>query len=275
MLQIKKNQSQKPKIGVYKFTSDDGCQLAAFLHSGEALLTLTELVDVVHFAEAGVVDIDAKVDIAFIEGSISTPIELESIQKVRANSQYLITIGACATAGGIQALRNFVDVEEWMSSIYASPQFIQTLKTSTAIAQHVRVDLEIWGCPVTTKQVLDAIRALLFGVQPAIKKDAVCMECKRKNNVCVLVAKGEPCMGPVTLTGCGALCPSMGRACYACFGPKENPNTNSLGRWFEGFGLLPERIARLFLHINNQASAFLKAGNDFKGIQIVIDKEEK
>lgn len=275
MLQTKNNPSQKPKIGVYKFTSDDGCQLAAFLNAGEAMFTLTELVDIVHFVEAGIVDIDATVDIAFIEGSISTPEELENIQKVRVNSKYLITMGACATAGGIQALRNFVDVEEWMLSIYASPQFISTLKTSTAIAQHVRVDLEIWGCPVTTKQILDAIRALLFGVRPAIKQDAVCMECKRKNTVCVLVAKGEPCMGPVTLTGCGALCPSVGRACYACFGPKENPNPNSLGRWFEGFGLLPEKIARLFLHINNQAPAFLKAGNDFKGIQIVIGENEK
>lgn len=274
MLHIKNKPSQKPKMGVYKFTSDDGCQLA-FLNAGESLLTLTELVDIVHFAEAGAVDLDAKVDIAFIEGSISTPDELERIKKIRNNSQYLITIGACATAGGLQALRNFVDVGEWMSSIYASPEFISTLKTSTAIAEHVRVDLEIWGCPVTTKQVLDAIRALLFGVHPAIKRDAVCMECKRQNNVCVLVAKGEPCMGPVTQTGCGALCPSVGRACYACFGPNENPNSNSLGRWFEGFGLLPGKIARLFLHINNQAPAFLKAGTDFRGIQIVIDKEEK
>ncbi|MBA2653769.1 MAG: sulfhydrogenase subunit delta [Gammaproteobacteria bacterium] len=273
MLPIKSHQTQKPKIGVYKFTSDDGCQLA-FLNAGDEFLLLTELVDIVHFAEAGVVDIDAKVDIAFIEGSISTPDELQRIKKIRVNSQYLITIGACATAGGIQALRNFVDVKEWMSSIYASPAFIQTLVSSTSISEHVRVDLEIWGCPINTKQILDAIRSLLFGVHPAIKRDAVCMECKRINNVCVLVSKGEPCMGPVTMTGCGALCPSVGRACYACYGPKEDSNPNSLGRWFEGFGLLPEKISRLFLHINNQAPAFLKAGNEFKGIKIVIDKKE-
>lgn len=272
MLPVRSHQSEKPKIGVYKFTSDDGCQLA-FLNAGDEFLRLSELVNIVHFAEAGAIDLDSKVDIAFIEGSISTPDELERIQKVRVNSQYLITIGACATAGGIQALRNFVDIKEWMSSIYASPEFIQTLATSTAISQHVRVDLEIWGCPVNIKQIIDVIRSLLFGVKPSIKQDAVCMECKRINKVCVLVAKGEPCMGPVTMTGCGVLCPSLGRACYACYGPKENPNPNSLGRWFEGFGLLPEKIARLFLHINNQAPAFLKAGNEFKGIKIVVDKK--
>lgn len=258
----------KPRLAVHKFTSCDGCQLA-FLNAGEALLTLSELVDIIHFAEAGRVDPDEKVTIAFVEGSISTPDELERIKKIRKNSQYIITIGACATAGGIQALRNFVDHKEWMSAVYASPEYIATLSTSTAIASHVKVDWELWGCPVTTKQVLDAIRSLLFEASPRIKHDSVCMECKRKGYVCVLVAKKQACMGPVTKTGCGAICPKVGRACYACYGPAENPNAQSLGNWFERFGYSKEAIAQQFLHINNQAPSFNKAGQYFKGVKIV------
>lgn len=257
----------KPRIAVHKFTSCDGCQLA-FLNAGEALLTLSELVDMVHFAEAGALDVDAKVDIAFVEGSISTPHEEERIKKIRANSQFIITIGSCATTGGIQALRNSADSAQWMASVYASPEYIETLSTSTAISHHVRVDWELWGCPVNGTQVLDAIRFLLSNATPRIKRDSECMECKRKGNVCVLVTKKQPCMGPVTQTGCGSLCPSVGRGCYACYGPKENANPRSLGSWFESLGLSKEAIAKQFLHINNQAPAFNKAGNYFKGINI-------
>ncbi|HAU1183334.1 TPA: sulfhydrogenase subunit delta [Legionella pneumophila] len=257
----------KPRIAVHKFTSCDGCQLA-FLNAGESLLTLSDLVEIVHFAEAGMVDVDVKVDIAFVEGSISTPGEEHRIRKIRENSQYLITIGACATAGGIQALRNFADSREWMASVYASPDYIKTLTTSTAIAHHVKVDWELWGCPVNSGQILEAIRFLLSNATPKIKRDSECMECKRKGNVCVLVTKKQPCMGPVTQTGCGSLCPTLGRACYACYGPKENANPNSLGEWFLSIGLTKEAIARQFLHINNQAPAFNQAGNYFKGIKI-------
>jgi coenzyme F420-reducing hydrogenase gamma subunit len=259
----------KPKLAVHKFTSCDGCQLA-FLNSGEALLTLAELVDIVHFPEFGKIQIDAKVDIAFIEGSITTPEEQAQILKIRENSRFVITIGACATSGGIQALRNFADAGKWISAVYASPQHIQSLATSTAIAKHIKVDCELWGCPVNTWQVMDAIRSLLFNAAPRIKRESVCIECKRKGNVCVMVTKNEPCMGPVTQTGCGAICPSVGRACYGCYGPFENPNPNSLGNWFiEYDGLTKEAAAQRFLQINNQAPAFNQAGRYFKGIKIV------
>lgn len=257
----------KPRLAVHKFTSCDGCQLA-FLNAGEALLTLAELVEMVHFAEAGEVDPEAKVDIAFVEGSISTPDEVLRIKKIRENSTYIITIGSCATAGGIQALRNVSDSKDWMSQVYASPAYIQSLSTSTAISQHVKVDWELWGCPVNGQQVLEAIRFLLSNATPRIKRDAECMECKRKGHVCVLVTQKQACMGPVTRTGCGALCPSLAHACYACFGPKENPNTRALGQRFEQFGLTKETIAHKFMHINNQAMPFQQASNYFKGIKI-------
>lgn len=247
------------RLAVHKFASCDGCQLA-FLNLGEDLLTLAGLVDIVHFAEAGPVNLDAQVDIAFVEGSLSTPEDLERIRRIRENSRYLITIGACATAGGLQALRNLADGKEWIASVYAQPGYIQSLATSTSIASHVKVDLELWGCPVSGRQVAAAVRALLFGVAPVDEQDKVCMECKRTQAVCVLVAKGVPCLGPVTRTGCGALCPRFGRDCYGCYGPAENPNAEALGLRFEGLGLLPEQIARRFLFINNAAPAFAGAG---------------
>ena len=260
----------KTRIAVHKFTSCDGCQLA-FLNAGNALLTLSDQVDIIHFAEAGAINLTTPVDIAFVEGSISTPNEAERIKLIRENTKYLTTIGACATAGGIQALRNFSNSEEWLADIYASPEYISTLKTSTAISNHVSVDLELWGCPVNTEQVFSAIKSLLLAAKPRVKRGAVCMECKRRGYVCVLVAKGKPCMGPVTQTGCGALCPGVNRDCYACYGPNENPNPRSMGKWFEKLGLTDSEVAKKFFHINNQAPAFYKAGEYFKGIRIVAE----
>lgn len=260
---IKGSDKKKPGIAVHKFSSCDGCQLA-FLNLGEALITLSQLVEIRHFAEAGAVDLECDVDIAFVEGSITTPDEAERIKKVRANSNYLITIGACATSGGLQALRNNANADEWMQAVYASPEFIDTLATSTPVREHVRVDMELWGCPVNGQQVLAAVRALLFDVRPVERRDSVCLDCKRHANVCVMVTKNTPCMGPVTQTGCGALCPSVGRDCYSCYGPSENPNTASLARRFEGFGLMPDDIARRFLSINNNAAAFSSQARKIK-----------
>lgn len=249
----------KPKIAVYKFASCDGCQLA-FLNAGEDLILLSQLVDIVHFAEAGPLAPDAEVDITFVEGSISTAEHLERIRHIRDRTRFLITIGACATAGGLQALRNMADANEWVAGVYAQPQYIDSLVTSTPIARHVKVDLELWGCPVNTRQVMAAVRALLFGVVPAEDRDKVCMECKRQQAVCVMVAQGLPCMGPVTQTGCGAICPRYGRDCYACYGPAENINTDAFGRRLEGLGLMPDAVARRFHFINNAAPEFFEAG---------------
>lgn len=251
----------KLRVAVHKFTSCDGCQLA-FLNLGETLLQLAELVEFVHFAEAGAVAPLADVDVAFIEGSVSTPEEAERIRAIRARSRYLIAIGACATAGGIQALRNYADAGAWVADIYASPEYISSLATSTPMAAHVPVDLELWGCPVSSRQVVGALRALLFGVVPAEETDKVCLECKRRQQVCVLVARGLPCLGPVTRTGCGALCPAFGRECYGCYGPAENLNTDSLAGWIEGLGYAPAAVARRFLTVNAGAPAFAAAARE-------------
>ncbi len=254
----------RPKVAVHKFSSCDGCQLA-FLNAGEALITLTELVDIVHFAEAGFYCEDTLVDVAFIEGSISTPEEKQRIHDIRENSRFLVTIGACATAGGLQALRNMHDHKQWIKDIYAQHKVISLLADSVPISEHVKVDLELWGCPVNGKQVLGAVRSLLFGVLPVQEQDKVCLECKRQQNVCVTVARGEPCMGPVTRSGCGAICPEIERGCYACYGPADRPNTSALANRFEGLGLMPDDIARRFLFINNRAPAFHVEGLKWQG----------
>jgi len=249
----------KPRVAIHKFSSCDGCQLA-FLNAGAALLELAQLVDFVHFAEAGAVQPDAAVDIAFVEGSITTAHEIERIQAIRANSKYLVTIGACATSGGIQALRNGkMQGADWIASLYASPQFISSLDTSTAIARHVKVDYELWGCPVTSRQVLQLLRDLLFAVRPKNNADPVCLDCKRAGNVCVLVTRGEPCMGPVTRTGCGALCPAFGRACYACFGPSEHVNGRALGQRLTGLGLTADAVKNQIQFVNSGAEAYIAA----------------
>ncbi|MGE0082083.1 MAG: sulfhydrogenase subunit delta [Thiohalomonadaceae bacterium] len=254
----------KPRVAVHKFSSCDGCQLA-FLNMGEDLITLSRLVDLVHFAEAGMVNEDAPVDIAFVEGSVSTPHEVERIRRVREHSRFVVTLGACATAGGIQALRNMADTGRWMAGVYARPEVIAVLPQSTPVRDHIRVDLELWGCPVNSRQVVEAVRSLLSGATPVDHRDKICLECKRRNHVCVLVAKGEPCMGPVTRTGCGALCPSVGRDCFACYGPAENANTGALGRRFAGLGLVQEEVAQRFLFVNNAAEPFHGEGRRWQG----------
>jgi len=245
----------KTRVAVHKFSSCDGCQLA-FLNLGPDLLTITDTLDIKHFAEAGYLDESADVDIAFIEGSISTPQEAKRITQIRQHSRYLITIGACATSGGIQALRNINNAQQWVAAIYPKPEYINSLTTVSPIAEHVQVDFELWGCPVNSQQVLTAIRSLLLGVTPRDNTEKVCMECKRQQTVCTLVTQAEPCLGPVTRAGCGAICPSFGRACYACYGPSVDSNTISLANRLAGMGLQPDEIARHFQLFNNNAPTF-------------------
>lgn len=252
--------TSRPRVAVHKFSSCDGCQLA-LLNLGEPLLELAERVDLVHFAEAGPFDLDTEIDIAFVEGSVSTPEDLDRIREIRANSRVLISIGACATTGGIQGLRNGADAAAWIAGIYDHPEAIASLPRSSPISEHVKVDFEVWGCPVSGRQMLAVVNALLLGVAPRDNADKVCTECKRLGYPCVMVTRGIACMGPVTRAGCGALCPGLGRDCYGCYGPAENGNTDSLSARFRGLGLDDSAVARRFQSINSQAPIFLAAAN--------------
>ena len=220
----------RPKLAVWKFASCDGCQLS-LLDCEDEILSLAGEIEIAYFLEARRATVEGPYDVSLVEGSITTAHDAERIREVRAVSKRLVTIGACATAGGIQALRNFADAEEFVSAVYATPSYISTLETSTPISGHVPVDYELQGCPINKQQLLEVLGAYLVGRRPEIPGSSVCMECKRAGNVCVMVAHGTPCLGPVTHAGCGALCPSYDRGCYGCYGPMESPNTASLAGW--------------------------------------------
>jgi len=246
----------RPKVAVFKFASCDGCQLS-LLSAEDELLAIAGEVEIAYFLEATREVVDGPYDLALVEGSITTPSDAERIREVRRLSTTLITIGACATAGGIQALRNFGDVDGFRSLVYAHPEYVEALDDSTAIAEHVPVDLELRGCPIETSQLVEVISAILAGRKPVTPTYAVCTECKLAGNVCVTVAHGTACLGPVTQAGCGARCPRFLRGCYGCFGPAETTNTPSLAAWLtDHLGVDHPELAHLFRTFNADAPAF-------------------
>lgn len=254
---------KKPKLAVWKFASCDGCQLS-LLDCEDELLAVAGAVHIANFPEASRAVVKGPYDISLVEGSITTPHDAERIHKIRRASKTLITIGACATAGGIQALRNFKDVKDFISMVYANPDYIETLNKSTPIADHIPVDFELRGCPINKYQLVEVLSAFLNGRRPNVPTYSVCVECKRKGNVCVMVASGIPCLGPVTQAGCDAICPSYNRGCYSCFGPKETPNTSSLAAWFEHLGVSRDDIVRFFRGFNAFAEPFRKESEAYE-----------
>ncbi|MFE3027937.1 NADH-quinone oxidoreductase subunit B family protein [Nocardia tengchongensis] len=250
-----------PTLAVWKFTSCDGCQLT-LLDCEDDLLTLAGRVRIAHFVEASSVIESGPYDVSLVEGSVSTPDEQRRILEIRAQSRILVTIGACASHGGIQALRNFADMTEFASVVYASPQYISTLDTVTPIAAHVPVDYELRGCPIDRRQLLETLCALLAGREPDLPNTSVCTECKRRGNTCVMVADGIPCLGPVTQAGCGALCPSYHRGCYGCFGPMERPNIGALLPILRINGMDTVAIDRVFSTVAVAAPDFADRSRD-------------
>jgi sulfhydrogenase subunit delta len=245
----------RPKLAVWKFASCDGCQLT-LLNCEDELIPLAGAVEIAYFPEATRAVVEGPYDVSLVEGSITTPEELERIQHVREVSRRLVTIGACATAGGIQALRNFADVAEFRSIVYAHPEYLSTLSRSTPVSAHVAVDFELRGCPVDKHQLLEVLAAALQGRTPRIPKYSVCVECKRRGTVCVTVAHGTPCLGPVTQAGCGALCPAFDRGCYGCFGPQDTPNTASLAARLSQLGMSEPEVMRVFRTFNAASEPF-------------------
>jgi coenzyme F420-reducing hydrogenase gamma subunit len=248
-------QRRKPKLAVWKFASCDGCQLS-LLDCEDDLLAVAGAVEIANFPEASRAKVRGPYDLSLVEGSITTPHDAMRIQQVRRVSKTLVTIGACATAGGIQALRNFQDVQDFVAIVYATPAYIDTLERSTPIADHVYVDFELRGCPINKYQLVEVISAFLHGRKPNTPSHSVCIECKQRGTVCVMVAHGTPCLGPVTHAGCGAICPAYHRGCYGCYGPQETPNTASLSVWWKQLGVTEPEMVRTFRGFNAYAEPF-------------------
>jgi sulfhydrogenase subunit delta len=242
-----------------KFASCDGCQLT-ILDLEDELLALTDRFEFVEFAEATSRRSSGPFDVLFVEGSISTPEQAVEIVRLRAATKLLVTIGACATAGGIQALRTAAEHEAFRAAVYPAPSFVDSLAEAAPVADHVTVDAELRGCPISPEQILELLTALTTGRRPQLPDQAVCLECKRRGIDCVVVARGEPCLGPVTQTGCGAICPGMGRGCYGCFGPREGANVDSLAGWFASGpgtgGMTGADVGRLFAGFTGASPSF-------------------
>ena len=247
--------ARKPRLGVFKFASCDGCQLS-LLDAEDELLAVAGAVDLAFFLEASSRIAPGPYDIALVEGSITTPDDALRIRDVRRQSRYLVTIGACATAGGIQALRNWADTREFLSAVYARPEYISTLANSTAIADHVPVDFELRGCPINRHQLVEVLSSLIAGRRPRTPAHSVCLDCKRRGTVCITVARGTPCLGPVTQSGCGALCPAYDRGCYGCYGPSPQSNVSSLTDWLTTAGAPPGELVPLLRNFNGYSPEF-------------------
>lgn len=255
---------RKPRLAVWKFASCDGCQLS-LLDCEEELLAVAEQVQIAYFLEASRSVVEGPYDLSLVEGSITTPADVERIREIREASRFLVAIGACATAGGIQALRNFGNVQEFAAAVYAHPQYIETLKHSAPIAEHVFVDFELRGCPINKRQLLEVVAAYLHGRKPNIPTYSVCVECKLRGTPCVMVAAGIACLGPVTQAGCHALCPAYGRGCFGCYGPMETPNTTSLMAWWhEQLGASPDTIVRALRTYNAGSEAFRRESEAYE-----------
>jgi sulfhydrogenase subunit delta len=261
----------RPRIGVVKFASCDGCQLT-LLDLEDELLAIAERVDIVEFAEATSSRSSGPFDILFVEGSISTPEQADEIIRLRAATTMLVTIGACATSGGIQALRNWADHDAVRALVYPDPGYVEALATCTPIADHVTVDAELRGCPISPDQLREFVTAALVGRRPNLPDEAVCAECKRRGITCVAVADGTTCLGPVTRTGCGAICPGFGRGCYGCFGPRESANGESLAAWLDRDGSAPE-VARAFALFNAWSPPFRRVIDAAGGPPGPIDRD--
>jgi sulfhydrogenase subunit delta len=213
---------QKPKIGFYSLTGCGGDQLMILNHEDE-LLRLLNYVEVVSFQEASSLQEDKKVDIAFVEGSVSTKMDLDRLNNIRKGSKTLIAIGDCAIGGCVQAMRNEeTTIEEMIMKVYGKGEDYFEVLEPYGLSKYVKVDLELQGCPIETTEIRQLILSLLHGNVPEIKDYPVCVECKLNEYQCLLVDKGMPCLGPIIAAGCNARCPGLGIDCVGCRGPIPN-----------------------------------------------------
>lgn len=262
--------TDRKKLAIFKFASCDGCQLT-LLDCEDELLAIADAVEIAYFLEGRSRQLEGPYDVGLVEGSITTPDDLKRIQEVRRACKVLVTIGACATAGGIQALRNWANVNEFIQHVYAQPGFISTLEESTPISDHVPVDFELRGCPINKYQLIDLLASLVHGKKPYTANHSVCVECKKRGTVCVAVAQGIACLGPLTQAGCGdihadrgAICPAFNRECFGCFGPQDQVNGDSLMTFYQKKGVPRFQLVQLTRNFNGNSPEFREMSNSLQ-----------
>ncbi len=226
----------KPRIAIFDFACCEGCQLQ-IVNLEEEILDLLGVADVVEWREA-ISDQSDKYDIAIIEGSITRPEDEERIKKIREKAGVLIALGACATTGGINKLKNNFKLNDVKQYVYADNADMPHLDTAAtkAVDEVVKVDFKVHGCPIDRSEFTYIVRSLLLGKTPEIPDYPVCVECKAKGNPC-LWEDGQVCLGPVVRAGCGARCPSSGFRCFGCRGYVDNPNVDAAKEVINKYGL--------------------------------------
>jgi len=236
---------RKPKVGIFKCTACAGCQFQ-LIYFIEHLKEVLGAIDIVYGKmETESEKVNGPFDVALIEGAVTEAEQADQLKVVRRNSKYLVPIGSCAVNGGIPAIKNMSPELEVQTRVYEDISPMHSMRAH-AVSEYVPVDALLRGCPVGERDLYELVASLLLDRKPNMVEHCVCVECKMKGNPCLLVTERVPCMGPVTNGGCGAMCPSNARACYACWGPMANANSTALARRFEEIGLPPDEIVRRF-----------------------------
>ncbi len=225
----------KPRVAIFDFACCEGCQLQ-IVNMEEEILDLISLVDPVTWREA-MTEESEEYDIALIEGSITRPEDEERLKKIREKATILVALGACATIGGVNKLKNNFDLEDVKKCVYGDAASMPHLSTgmTKAVDEVVKVDFYVHGCPMTKSEFSHIVRSLAMGKTPTIPDYPVCVECKKRGTVC-RYEYGEVCLGVVTRAGCNAPCPAGGLWCFGCRGYAPDPNVEAARSVMEEYG---------------------------------------
>jgi len=248
--------AQKPIVAFFGLTCCAGCQLE-ILNQEDKLLDILRAIELVQFRMGSSATHDGPYDICFVEGSVTNEAELEKLKELREKSKVLVAMGACATTGGVNAIRNGLNIEELKQSVYGDASHIKTLPEILPLKKYVKVEFELQGCPINGEEFVELVKALLSGSTPREKNYPVCVECRLKENIC-LMKEGELCLGPITRAGCGALCPSVGFPCEGCWGPVPQANVDSEIVMFSEMGASFDTVVRKFRMFNAGSEDFVK-----------------
>ena len=252
--------AKKLRIAIFKFTGCAGCQLE-LLHLEDIFMDLLELFDISYWVMLKRDNNETEWDIGLVEGGISTPGEIEEIKQIRKKTKFLVSFGDCAIGGCIPSIRNWIPQMEAEQRVYSDTSSIHSMKV-LGIGEYVKTDAILKGCPPHRETLVEILKSAILKIRPRLRQHPVCVECKFRDNACLITSKKMACMGPVTSAGCGAICPTLGRECEGCFGPMSNPNTAALASIFKDIRLSDEDIKRKFRKYAGMSPEFRReAGN--------------